>query len=104
MRVPVLILWVTALVAAGCALHDPSRHVAAGTSCIYNLRQIDGAIQQAFLASKMPSTYKPTWEEIRPFLPGGKIPKCPQGGTYSLVTVVEAPRCSIGGPKHSLPP
>lgn len=31
------------------------------------------------------------------------VPVCPDGGTYIIGSVGERPKCSIGGPDHSLP-
>jgi hypothetical protein len=52
----------------------------------------------------------PTWDDLRSYLhssaglygwPNDR-PICPQGGTYTLGRVEDRPRCSIGGPDHSL--
>jgi hypothetical protein len=60
--------------------------------CINNLRQIDAAKNQ-FALEKGKKTY------IR--LINGALPKCPQGGIYTIGPVGEAPTCSISG--HKLP-
>jgi hypothetical protein len=75
-------------------------------SCVNNLWQIEGAKQQWALAYHKATNDVPSWADIQPFLErGGQggIPTCPRGGTYILARVDELPRCSIGGPDHSLP-
>jgi len=68
--------------------------------CINNLRQIDGAKQQWTLENHKTTNDAPVWEDVRPYL---RIEiSCPQGGTYTLGRVDEPPRCSIGGPSHTL--
>lgn len=74
--------------------------------CINNLRQIDGAKQQWALEYGKASNAVPSWDAVRPYLGHGlegAIPRCPQGGKYILGRADEPPRCSIGGPSHSLP-
>lgn len=44
----------------------------------------------------------PTWDAVRPYLKGGSIPACPEGGAYTLRRVGEVPTCSRGGLEHSL--
>jgi len=53
----------------------------------------------------------PTWDDLKDELErdadregwtNGR-PICPQGGTYVLIPVGEYPKCSIGGPDHSIP-
>jgi hypothetical protein len=73
------------------------------SSCINSLREIDGASQQWALDHHAASNDVPTWTD----LVGAdrymrEMPVCPQGGTYSLARVTDRPRCSIGGPGHSL--
>jgi general secretion pathway protein G len=78
----------------------------ASNACVNNLRQIEGAKQQWALENGKTTNDTPTWADIQPYLGRGlqgEIPKCPQGGTYILGRVGEPPRCSIGGPRHSLP-
>jgi hypothetical protein len=44
-----------------------------------------------------------TEDDLKPYirLVGGQLPKCPQGGTYTIGPVGEPPTCSIPG--HKLP-
>ena len=106
MRVALLFLcFALAAVTDGCATKPVEAH-----SCIYILTQIDGAKQQWALEQNKTSSDKPTWDDIRPYLPEwlrsgtNQIPVCPQGGKYTLDRVGDRPTCSIGGVDHSLPP
>lgn len=73
----------------------------ARNTCINNLRQIDGAIQQWALENKQPADALVVAKQIEPYLPGTKLPVCPSGGVYTIATVSAAPTCSIPG--HALP-
>ena len=85
-----------------------NRVVYSATSCIYNLKEIDGAIRQWALENNITNANAPvTLEAIQKYMgrgPKGELPKCPQGGTYSVSTVEAVPKCSIGGPNHSINP
>ena len=68
-------------------------------TCINNLRLIDSAIQQWALENNKTNSDVPTWEVLRKYLNRGgtQIPKCPLGGTYTLGTVMDEPKCSYPG-------
>jgi len=71
-------------------------------ACINNLRMIDGAKQQWALENSKTASDVPSWNDIQPYLGGGKaILVCPKGGGYSLGAVGERPTCSFPG--HGLP-
>ncbi len=70
-------------------------------SCIANLKQIDGAVQQWAVENKRPATAVPRNSDIF----GASLyirsqPFCPLGGVYTLRAVSEAPQCSVAG--HTL--
>ncbi len=71
------------------------------TTCINNLRQIDGAKQQWALDKQKGTNDVPSVTDISPYIFHQEIPKCPVGGIYTLGPVGENPRCSIVG--HKLP-
>jgi chromosome segregation ATPase len=73
----------------------------AATTCVNNLRQIDGAIQQWALENKKDARAVPNANDLAPYLRGQAIPKCPAGGNYTIRSVAESPTCSIPG--HVLP-
>ncbi|MDB6112528.1 MAG: hypothetical protein JWR69_4278 [Pedosphaera sp.] len=92
-------LFVLALVLLAMPIHKSSLRPASNY-CINNLRQIDGAKQTWALETKAPSNAIPTWENVKPYLGHGKegvLPKCPQGGVYTLGSVTNTPTCSIKG-------
>ena len=68
---------------------------------INNLRQIDAAKQQWALENGKKVGDLVTEADITPYLSGGKIPKSPAGGKYTIGKVGENPTCSIPG--HELP-
>jgi hypothetical protein len=73
-----------------------ARLTTASNACINNLRQIDGAKQQWALENRKQSNDIPTGAEISIYLGrDGKMPVCPQGGTYTMGRVDEDPTCSI---------
>lgn len=76
----------------------PSKH-----SCIANLKQIDGAVQQWALENKLTATdtYSLTEPNVLAYLKGSVLPTCAFHGIYSAGTnVSDSPRCSIAG--HTL--
>src|SRR5207247_2206423 len=68
-------------------------------TCINNLRQMDGAMQQWALDQKKVPGDTPKWSEL---LGSNGVPAylknpmiCPQGGIYNLGSVGGRPTCSI---------
>ena len=75
-----------------------ARTVSQNNACINNLRLIDSAKQQWALENRKTSTDTPAWSDLKPYLGRGRtgvLPTCPQGGTYTIGKVQEAPKCSI---------
>ena len=70
-------------------------------SCINNLRQIRLAKEQWVIEKNKTTNDVPAWADASDYLRSGI--RCPQGGTYMLGRVCEPPKCSIGGPTHTLP-
>jgi hypothetical protein len=75
------------------------------TICQRNLKNIDIAKEQWALDNKKSADMVPTWNDLlgattpsAPYLSG--MPKCPDGGTYTLNAVSKNPTCSIPG--HTL--
>jgi hypothetical protein len=77
------------------------RNRSSANSCINNLRQLDGAMQQWALETGKGTDDVATWEDVRRYVK--QLPVCPDGGTYKLLRLSEPPRCSLGGASHSLP-
>ena len=64
------------------------------SSCIANLKQIDGAIQQWALENQKKATDAPELAGVMRYLKGSVLPVCPGGGTYHLgKTVADSPVC-----------
>jgi hypothetical protein len=98
-------LWLLATVAIliGIPVFVRARQTSATNSCVNNLRQIDGAKQQWALENHVEANGRPAWKDILPYLGNSNTtPRCPQGGTYILESVGQAPRCSIGGSGHEI--
>lgn len=67
-------------------------------ACVNNLRVIDDAKQQWALENGKTNGVV-TWADIKPYMgrgTEGSIPKCPQGGVYTIGRLDEDPTCSIG--------
>lgn len=86
-----------------------ARNTSASAPCINNLRQLDSFKLQWSLESNKTTNVVVTWEDLHPYLPnsvreaGQDRLVCPQGGTYILGRLDESPKCSLGGPGHTLP-
>jgi hypothetical protein len=65
--------------------------------CRSNLAQIDNAIAQYALENRIGQEAFVTSERILPYLKSNKVPRCPSGGTYSILRVGDPPTCSIQG-------
>jgi hypothetical protein len=80
-----------------------ARSVAQQNACINNLRQIDAAKNQWALETGKKNGDPCTANDLKPYirLVNGQLPKCPQGGTYTIGAIGETPTCSIPG--HELP-
>ena len=77
-------------------------------ACVNNLRQIDGAKNEWALENGKTNGTVATEDDIKPYIKldaNGNLPKCPQGGTYTIGKVGEPPTCSLGKtkPGHVLP-
>ena len=96
MRRAFILSWPTLLLIASHAVG----HTVPVNTCIANLTQIDGAVQQWTLERKLPTTntYSLESSELRSYLKGSVLPKCPSGGRYFPgATVAGVPRCSVHG-------
>ena len=77
------------------------QRVAHTNACIANLKQIQGAIEQYALEQKLGPTNRVKLRDISGGTDKFIRPRinldltCPQGGTYSIKTVEDAPRCSV---------
>ncbi|MBI3848774.1 MAG: hypothetical protein HY298_00575 [Verrucomicrobia bacterium] len=66
------------------------------TSCVNNLRQLDGAMQQWGLEHKKTPGDTPRWTElVGTNLYVREMPVCPEGGSYNLGSFGGKPTCTI---------
>jgi hypothetical protein len=73
-----------------------SRVTTAKNSCINELRQISAAKAQWALAHHQTTNDSPTWDDLRSYFSGARLPlECPDGGVYTIGRVDELPSCSI---------
>ena len=84
-----------------------ARNTSASNACVNNLRQIEGAKETWVVDNKNTTNDALTWDAIRPYLRRDEVPKCPEGGAYTLGRVGEPPKCSlgpsfVGGKSHTL--
>jgi hypothetical protein len=93
----VLIIGATWLIPA----YIRARNTPSSAPCVVNLMQIAGAKEAWALENRKSTNDTPGWDDIRPFLKPAI--SCQQGGAYILGRVGESPRCSVGGPLHSMP-
>ena len=76
--------------------------------CIINLRELDSAKQQWALENGKTNGVVCTENDVKQFVKldsKWNLPKCPQGGKYSIGKVGEPVTCSLGktNPAHVLP-
>lgn len=67
------------------------------SSCLNNLREIDGAKQQWALENNKVNGDSPSTTDLGPYLKHNAVPECPGGGGYTIGDVGEQPLCSIPG-------
>jgi len=83
-------------------------------ACINNLREIDGAKEGWVMEHHGKTNDVVTLNDIKPYFPPygepnghikldakGNLPKCPEGGVYTIGRIGENPTCSLKG--HQLP-
>lgn len=63
--------------------------------CLVNQGDIAQAKVQWQAANHKKIGDLPTWDDLRPYLRGTEIPRCPNSGTYSINSIGVAPSCEI---------
>jgi hypothetical protein len=75
------------------------------SSCIANLKQIDGAVQMWALDKQQAATntYSLSDPTLLAYMKGSMLPECPRGGRYLRGTNVgDPPKCSLWRMGHTL--
>jgi|SRR6516225_1009370 hypothetical protein len=100
----VVIITIACLVAlaTGVGWFIHARSQSAYADCGLSLRMIDAAKQTWAVKENKTTNDVPTWDDLKPYFVISGLPKCPDGGIYTIGRLDEMPRCSIGGPRHSL--
>jgi sensor domain CHASE-containing protein len=90
-------------IGAGMLWLQHERSARAMNACVNHLGNIEAAKQQ--WSTDQPTNAVPFWDDLAPYLERANAPltlKCPAGGSYTVGTLTEPARCSLGGPLHSL--
>jgi hypothetical protein len=104
-RAIIAVTILSGILPAAWMIFSPWNRMPSTAACINNLRQIESAKQQWALENGKTANDVPSWDDIRPYIgrgEKGEMPQCPQGGSYILGRIGESPKCSIGGPSHTL--
>jgi prepilin-type N-terminal cleavage/methylation domain-containing protein len=102
------IMIVVAIIGLLAAIAIPNfvkaRTTAQRNACINNLRQVDGAKEQAALESRL-QTGAAVPEDFNTYFKGNVIPNCPASGTIDPGVIGEDPTCTLNGDPdfHILP-
>jgi hypothetical protein len=80
----------------GAACGEPSK-----PACINSLLQIEGAKEQWALENKAATGSVPPDSEIAPYIKGSEMPRCPEGGVYTMGKIGENVTCSVAA--HRIP-
>lgn len=101
LRATFVLLAVIAVFLAGWVVR--ARRETSASSCMQILYAIDGAKVVWELETKPVAHSVPSWSDLVKSGAISQILHCPAGGEYVIGAVGELPRCSMGGPSHSLP-
>lgn len=86
------------LLLAFCGCHKTAAENPAASdaaiACANSLRHITQAKAAWAQKTGASSNNTPTWDDLNRYLPRGQ-PVCPVGGTYTIGTMAELPKCSI---------
>lgn len=98
--VVIFVVVVLGIMIVGYVLNQRSHRGVQKVYCINNLRQIDAAANQFALEHELTNGAPINFpNDLTPYIKlnrDGKIPPCPQGGTYHITKVGEIPTCSLG--------
>jgi len=103
-RIVALLAVLAALCVAAALLKSSlrDRPVSPIPACIANLMYIEGAKDQWAREQLKTTNDTPAWDDLIAYWEFPQSIRCPQGGRYTVGRVGELPKCSIGGPSHTL--
>lgn len=98
----VVVVIIGILVAIAVPMYNATQDRARTAACQSNQRMIEGAVAQWVAAD--PTTHNvtastPALTDLTVYFTGGRTPRCPAGGTYTLTSGVCD--CSITTPEHT---
>ena len=92
------IMIVVAIIGLLAAIAVPSfiraRVTSQTNTCVNNLRQISGGIDQWAIENNQVGSSTVTQGDVEPYLKGDRWPECPADGSYVVSTVDVLPTCS----------
>ena len=95
------IMIVVAIIGLLAAIAIPSfakiRTESRKTDCANSVRLLRDATEQWAMANNKAGTDTPTSDDLTPYLKGGTMPTCKEGGTIALVTVDAGTKCDFAG-------
>jgi len=87
-------------IAVGVSLSRLDHTASDRAVCANNLRFIQIAKQAWALDAKAPANATPTWNDLKPYMPGRMTtlpPECLSGGVYTIGNLQAAPTCTVKG-------
>jgi prepilin-type N-terminal cleavage/methylation domain-containing protein len=101
------IMIVVAIIGLLAAIAVPSfiraRTTSQTNTCINNLRQIDGGIDQYAIENNKSNGDTVVAGDVTPYLKTGAMPLCPANGVYTLATIGAVPQVTCNITNHLLP-
>jgi len=102
---------IVGLIAISLSFRQLGRVRATISPCVLNLQNLQRAKEWWMRGNNKTTNDVPTWDDLKEYfestgsgfygMTNGR-PHCPSGGTYTIEKVGVPPKCSIGGPDHSL--
>jgi prepilin-type N-terminal cleavage/methylation domain-containing protein len=105
-EIMIVVLIIGILMAIAIPNFMSARRRSQTSSCIANLKQIEGAKEQWAMVKKQGPTAEPSSDDLIGTATDGFIktfPTCPTSGTYTIGTMSVRPSCSNSADGHILP-
>jgi hypothetical protein len=99
LRIGIAILVLAMIVAGGS--YSRASLERAKFPCLRNLRNIHFAKAQWADDHRGEAKARPNWDDLAPYFRPNPLPRCPDGGVYTLGDLDREPACSIGGTGHT---